>query len=296
MRVTNAMMMKTLTDGIGSVSERLMRNQEMLSSGKKVNRPSDDPVTMGNVMEHKDVIKGLTQYVRNIDYATEQLGHAESAMSKVTETLTRLKELAIATASDTVSESGRLNTSYEVELLRDELVSTANTNVNDKYIFSGFLTRTEPFDATGNYLADSNERVLNVAPGTRFVHGLPGDRVFSGAGISGGTDIFAVVDDFLTALQTDDAEAVRTAVGTLDDAMRQVGDSVSEIGARLTSLGVQRRSTEEFELQTRTLLSNLEDSDFTEVAVDLTRQQTSLEALQMTTAKFTNMNIFNFIR
>ena len=137
---------------------------------------------------------------------------------------------------------------------------------------------------------------MNVAPGVRFVHGLPGDRVFSGAGVAGGSDIFVAVNDFLAALKADDAEGVRTAVGTLDDAMRQIGDAISEIGARLTSLQVQRRSTEEFELQTRTLLSNLEDSDFTEVAVDLTKQQTSLQSLQMTTAKFTNLSIFNFIR
>ncbi len=295
MRVTNSMMLKTLTDGIYKVTADMMKSQERLSSGKKINRLSDDPVAFGEVMEHKDLISALNQYSRNIDYATEQLEHAETSTSKFTDSLIRIKELAVSMASETVSTSGRLDTVYEVQLLKEHLIDSANTNINNKYIFSGFKTDVKPFDATGAYAGDSNERTLNVAPGTRFVHGLSGDRIFKGVGNPAGADIFQIVTDFITALQNDDTAAIQTSVGTIDDALRQIGDATSEIGARISRLQVQKQSTDEFLLQTKTLLSDIEDTDITEVAIALSYSQNSLEALQLTTAKFSKLSIFNFI-
>ena len=295
MRVTNAMMLKTLTDGIYKTTAEMMKSQEKLASGKRINSISDDPVAFSEMMEHKDLISALNQYSSNIDYATEQLEHAETATSKFTDSLIRIKELAVTMATGTASTSGRQNTVYEVELLREHLIDSANTNVNNKYIFSGFKTDVTPFDSAGTYMGDSSERSLNIAPGTRFVHGLNGDRIFKGVGSPIGADIFQIVSDFVTALQNDDTAALQASVGELDDALRQVGDATSVIGARISRLQVQSQSTDEFLLQTKRLLSDIEDTDITEVAIALSFTQNSLEALQMTTAKFSKLSIFNFI-
>ncbi len=295
MRVTNTMMLKTLTDGIYKVTADLMKNQEKLSSGKQINRVSDDPVAFGEIMEHKDLITALNQYSRNIDYATEQLEHVETSTSKFTDSLIRIKELAVSMATGTASTAGRQNTVYEVQLLQDHLIDTANANVNNKYLFSGFKTDVKPFDAAGTYAGDSNERALNIAPGTRFVHGFSGERIFKGVGNPTGADIFQIVTDFVTALNNDDTAAIQASVGQIDDAIRQIGDATSEIGARISRLQVQKQSTNEFLLQTKTLLSDIEDTDITEVAIALSYSQNSLEALQMTTAKFSKLSIFNFI-
>ncbi|MBI5233830.1 MAG: hypothetical protein HY880_05700, partial [Deltaproteobacteria bacterium] len=73
MRVTNNMMYATLKDGMSANSENLIRKYEMLSSGKKIMRPSDDPVSLAIAGDYKDIISSLGQYERNIDFAEDYL-------------------------------------------------------------------------------------------------------------------------------------------------------------------------------------------------------------------------------
>ncbi len=295
MRVTNNMVFSLLSRGLLKANEDIIDSYEKLSSGEKVNRPSDDPVAIPAILTYKDMLSQLEQYKRNVEFAESYLTNSESAIKEANNILSRLREIAVEEASDTVDASLRQNAATEVDELFNELISIGNTKYGDRYLFSGYLYTTQPFDSSGTYSGDNNESSLEISQDATFTYGLTGNKIFKGVGISGGIDIYQKVLDLKTALQTDDTTGIQDAIGDMDDAISQIDDMLSEIGARMSRLSSRKTEIESFTSETEILLSGVEDADLTDVAVDLAQQQTSLEALQAATAKALNMTIFDFI-
>lgn len=166
MRVTNNMIFNSLSGDMSKANERLLKIYEMVSSGKKVNKPSDDPVAITNIMGYKKIISGIEQHKRNIQFARGYLNSGEASLSNVTDKLLRLKELALGQATDTSTMQTRNITAYEVGEIYKDLISVGNTKIGDKYLFSGYISNKQPFDSNGNYSGDSNEASLKIGDGT----------------------------------------------------------------------------------------------------------------------------------
>ncbi len=296
MRVTNNMMFNSLRDGMASAGERLLKVHQMLSSGKRITRPSDDPVAMTISAGYKNVLNGLEQYERNIEFTGDYLANADTALSSVNDTLVRLKELSVLTRNETMDAQTRFYASYEVQGLLDHLISIGNTKVGDVYLFSGFLTDTETFDAAGTYNGDSNESKVFINKGTTFTYGLTGDRIFKGVGVPGGVDILQSVSDFKVALETNDITTIGNTIGLIDRAMGQISGVTADLGGRINRLQSSKEHIQGFSLTIKEMISNMEDADFADISTRLVKEQTNLEALQLTGAKFTGLSIFSFLR
>ncbi len=296
MRVTNNMLFDLLTNELLRSNERLLGTYETLSSGKKVNRPSDDPVAASGILDYKKILANLDQYKRNIQFAEEYLANTETALSEVTNTLSRLRELAVEQASDSATAETRLNASYEVDTLFNGLIAAGNTRFGDRYLFSGYLTTTQPFDTSGTYSGDNNESTLKIGQGITFTYGITGNKIFKGVGTTGGVDIYTIVQNFSTALQANNETNIQAAIATLDSSISQINDIVAELGARLNRLESQKEVIGGFRVEAEIILSGMEDADMTDVSIELAMNQTSLEALQLATSKVLELNIFRFIR
>jgi flagellar hook-associated protein 3 FlgL len=296
MRVTNNMMFASLRDGMSSAAERLFKVHQMLSTGKRITKPSDDPVATTISAGYKNVLNGLEQFERNIEFTESYQANADTAISSINDILIRIQELAIETRNETMDATRRFNTSYEVQGLLDQLLSIGNTRVGDVYLFSGFLTDTETFDAAGSYNGDTNESKVFIGKNTTFTYGITGDRIFKGVGVPGGVDIYQNVIDFKTALETNDLAGISTAIGFVDQAMGQVSNVTADLGGRINRLQSSKEHIQGFVLQTKELISNMEDADLADISTRLVKEQTNLEALQLTGAKFTGLSIFSFLR
>ncbi|MBE9532091.1 MAG: flagellar hook-associated protein FlgL [Proteobacteria bacterium] len=296
MRVSNNMMFNSLMSGMDNASTRLLDVHQQLSTGKKLSKPSDDPVAMTLGAQYKSTLNSLQQYERNIEFTEDYLANADSAIYSINDKLSRLKEIAIETRSETLSAENRLSSSYEVDGIYETLLAIGNTKVGDVNLFSGFKSDTQAFDAAGNYMGDANESTVLIGRGTSFTYGISGDRVFKGAGAAVPIDIYTVVNDLKVALETDDVVAIGASIDLLDSAMSQVSNITSDIGGRINRLTTSKDHIQGFIVQTKILISNLEDIDIAEVSSELVRAQTNLEALQLTSAQFTGLSIFNFLR
>ncbi len=179
MRVTNSMMFDMLTRDILRANEKLLRTYEEISSGKKINRPSDDPAKIPSIMVYKKILSGIEQYRRNIQFARGELNIAEGALNGVTNSYSRLRELALSSASDTADDDSRNVTSYEVNEIFNQLLSIGNTKVGDKYIFSGYLTTTQAFTSAGVYQGDTNDLVVNIGADSTIKANITGDAAFT---------------------------------------------------------------------------------------------------------------------
>ncbi|MBI5327355.1 MAG: flagellar hook-associated protein FlgL [Deltaproteobacteria bacterium] len=295
MRVTNNLVFNSMINDISRTNEDILKTQETLASGKKVNKPSDDPVAMTSIISYQKLLARVEQYSRNVQSAQAYLTNADSALSSAETAVSRLSELATSQSSGTATAATRLSAASEVEGLYDELISLANTSVGGRYIFSGYKFTTEPFAPGGAYSGDNNETALFIGESNQYTYGITGNKVFKGVGISGGVDVFNIVQGFKTALETNDVTGIQNAIDTLDDANTQIVNMNVQIGARGNTLTSQKNWLDSFTTELNILVSNIEDADITKVATELVLEQTTLQALLAITARIDDLNIFKFI-
>jgi len=283
---------RSLTDNLRSMS----RLSNMLASGKKINSPSEDVSGMMKAMDYKVSINEIEQYRRNIDEANERLSYAETTMASVTNALTRAGELANQASSGTQNVDTRAALAEEVANLRDEIMSLANSKLRNKYMFSGFKTDTQSFDAGFNYQGDSGEVNVMIDRNATMAINIPGDEVFG----SGATSIMGTLDSLYNALvSTDDAVAqagAQTALTTVDSALDQIANVRADIGARLNYLDDRKSNLDDRDITLKTYLSEIEDTDIAYTVSEISKTEVALQSLRQSGAEVLSQSLLDFLR
>ena len=171
MRVSNDTLRQFLTSSSGA--EPYRGHPKQVSTGKRVNTPSDDPVASARIAELDASLSRLDQYQSNGTIARNQLGLEEQSLGSVIDNLQRVRELALQANSATLSDGDRGVIANELRERRDALLALANTtDVNGRYIFRRLQRRQQAFsvDASGaiSYNGDQGQRTLQVSD-TRFI-------------------------------------------------------------------------------------------------------------------------------
>ena len=284
MRITQQTISTQVTEGLQRSFQRLARTQEAVTSGRRINHLSDDPIGATRVLELRGFEQSLTQYEKNLNTALPAFEQADSVLDSVIDRLVRAKELALAMANDSNSPDQRLQTSKEVRELLNQVVSLANTKVENRFIFAGFVNGTPPFSEGGgvvSYSGDSGEVLVQTSAASSIPMNVPGDKVFQGVGLGTGVDIFDICLDLESALQNNDvsgASGIRTQIGRLDVAVDQILSFRAEFGARVNNAQVAKDAIGIMKIQNDERRSQIEDADALAVYSDFARYQQAFQA------------------
>src|SRR5690625_5763004 len=191
MRVSQGMISNNMLKNISGSYGNFSKYMNQLSTGKKITRPSDDPVVAMKGMGYRSQLSNIEQYERNMGEVNNWLDNADEAMGEVTLILHRINDLTLQASNGTNDDDDRANVAKEVDQLLDQLVNLANTRVNDKYMFNGTNTTgvdrdtgemAPPYDraADGFTVSDNEEDVLiEISAGVRFKVNTDPQAVFS---------------------------------------------------------------------------------------------------------------------
>lgn len=165
------------------VTQQLQKTQEQLSSGKRVNNPSDDPVAAARILELNKNLAQSSQYQSNINLANNQLSQEDGTLSSVDDTLTRIRQLAVQAGNGTLNATDRKDMAQELTQDLQQLVGLANTKDSaGDYVFGGFQGGQQPFvqNASGDYVyqGDQGQRSLQIDSGISVPVNDSGDSVF----------------------------------------------------------------------------------------------------------------------
>lgn len=294
MRTTSFTLFNTLTRSLNDNLRSMSRLSDMLSSGKKINNPSDDVSGMMKAMDYKVSINEIEQFKRNIDEADSSLGFADTAMSSVTNALTRARELVLQGSTDSVSAANRTSIAKEIANLRDEIMSLANSQLKNKNIFSGVKTDTEAFDSSFNYQGDSGELNVMIDHNATIAINIPGDEAFS----SGGTSFMETLDDLYDALTNTSSTSadISAYIDDIDDALDQTANVRADIGARMNHLENLRSNLEERDVTLKTFLSETEDTDIASTVSEISKTELALQSLRQSGAEVLSQSLLDFLR
>lgn len=140
MRITNSMMRNNSLWSINKNEEMMNKYETQLSSGKKIQKPSDDPVVAVRALKFRANIKEITQYKTNSEDATSWLSVNEQAMVNTISMLKRSRDLCVQGASDTFTTGDRESMVTEIEQLKAQIMNEGNVNYAGRHIFTGFKT------------------------------------------------------------------------------------------------------------------------------------------------------------
>ncbi len=146
MRISTSQIYATSLSYINNSITELTRLQEQSASQKKVNKASDDPGAMGEILKLRNQDAQTDQYLENMETAQGYLSLMDDMLASASETVTRCKELASQCATDTYSLDQKQGNSVAVEQLLEEMVALANTQFMDNAIFGGQATDRDPFE------------------------------------------------------------------------------------------------------------------------------------------------------
>ena len=142
MRVSERMRYDVVQDRINNTKETNANALERLSTQKDVRKLSDDPIKASDIIKYRDQFRSISQFQKNIEYSKGLLEVTEASLERVTNGLVRAKELAVAMSNDSNDAKSRQATSAEIKEIIDEIIQTANSTFNGRYIFSGFRNDT----------------------------------------------------------------------------------------------------------------------------------------------------------
>ncbi|SNZ05134.1 flagellar hook-associated protein 3 FlgL [Terribacillus aidingensis] len=294
MRITQSMMSNRMLSNLSNSYSDLNKYSEQLSSGKKITKPSDDPVVATKGMSYRTEVRDVEQYKRNLSEAQTWIDNSDSALSNATSALQRIRELAVQASNGTYEEGQRGNIAQEVDQLKEQLASVANTQINEKYIFNGSATDTAPvvINEDGSATVDFNTNAvsLTLSKGVEVKMNVNGGNVF-------GEKLFNDLENFSAALRSGGSdEDLDQYIGALDENINNLVNERADLGARMNRMDLVASRLDDQELSATKLMSDNEDAEMEEVIMNLTSQEAVHRAAMSAGARIIQPTLMDFLR
>ncbi|MFZ3576905.1 flagellar hook-associated protein FlgL [Virgibacillus sp. DJP39] len=289
MRITQGMLSNNMLRNLSSSYSKLGTYMDQLSSGKKINKPSDDPVIAMKGMNYRSQVTEVQQYKRNTNEVHNWMDNSDAALDKATQALQKMRELAVQASNDTYGSEERKNIMSEVKQLKEHIIDIANTQVNGKFIFNGTKTDEKPIDNPPFGIDTVSPVKIEVSSNTKLQANVDGAEVF-------GQDLFTNMDNFINALDTNNQSEIEASIGTVDDNIDKVINTRADLGARMNRLELIENRLSSQEINAKRMMSNNEDIDYEKVITELTAQESVHRAALSAGSRIIQPTLLDFLR
>jgi len=231
------MLYSQVTAGMDQSSEKMYKLNNEISSGKRINSPSDDPLGLSTVLAYRSELSANTQYQSNISYANGWVSQMDSSLENVQDLLDNASQIAVQESSSTATADTRASAANALEQIRAEILSIANQTYNNKYVFGGTMTQNEPYlDVDAANLQDDVATMSSTPPaspadGDRYIdtaNDATKDHILQySSATSSWVDQGAPTEG--TAVTVDDQNEMYVYTGGKWKAMYQGNDSSSSV-------------------------------------------------------------------
>jgi len=263
MRVASKSVFDASKYQLAKVAEEMNNANLIVTTGKRINKLSDDPVGVTQGLNIRAALANIEQLGRNISLGNLWLAASESAMSQTQGIVSELKALSVQMASATTDAAQRNSAAQTVQNMLAEIVSIANTDVSGRYIFGGTKTDTAPFSQDGTY--------------------------------SGNNDAFTIKSGKNATIEvgSDGSAAFGTLFTTLIDA---ITEKISYVGAQMRRIEVKGEILENLSLSNTERLSEIEDADITEAIMNLKSVEFAYQATLASSARVMTLSLVNYMK
>lgn len=297
-RITTLSTTSAMLSDINAGRRSLDEVQQQISSGKRIQKPSDSPAQAVTSLDHRARLRRSEQLGRNADVATRWLGESDRALSTVMDRLNEARTALIQANGPGNDSTSRLAIADQLRSLRESLLETANSSISGRPLFAGTSATTKAYSPAGVYQGDNATVQLPVSTDVTMTVSATGTAVFGTADPLDPTngDIFQLLDSLATAVQNGDSTAVSAGLAQIDSATTRAQTVQVQLGSRSSQLTDLRAAAAASDQDLTSSISELEDTDLAEAVIQLKTREAAYQAALQVTARVIQTSLLDFLR
>lgn len=292
-RVTQNMMVRQSLSAIETNASRLAQSQEQLSTGRRLNRPSDSPGDTIAAMRVRGEQAALAQHTRNAEDGLGWLNQLDGALSSITSQVRRARDLALQGANEGMSSaSAREALAVEVDQLRESLIATANSQYLGRPVFGGITAGASAYDASGAWVGQAGAVNRTIGNGVSIAVNVNGPDVF---GVDGAS-LFDELESLSNSLRAGDTAGIQTSITELNTRQDSIITTQAGVGIRAKRVEQVLTDATSSDLSLTSRLSDLEDADLIKAAIDVKLQEVAYQSALATSARVLSNSLLDYLR
>ena len=258
-----------------SLARAIADTQVSVSTGKKIQRASDDPVAAARVATIGRAQANNKTWSVNLDTGLSLNSQADTAVSGMAGHMAKARELMLSGANGALSAADRQTLAMQLDGIAAELDGLAGRRT----------TSGQPLFSTGTALSVRYDANTILAP----VPSL--SQVFDVSGVS----LSQMTRDAATALRSGTPAAITASLSTLDTGIAHTADALGDIGQRGARLQSLQEASRIQDIDFAAERSNLESTDLSEAIALLNAQTLTLDAAQAAFARINRRTLFDVL-
>lgn len=303
MKISTSYLFDSATERMSTLQNKLATTQAQLSVSRQILSPSDSPDQAAAIQRLRGEVERQGSHSELLKTALNRYQAEETALSSANDILTRLKELGIQAANDTLGPDDRKAISVEMKAMRDQLLSLGNSqDDNGNYLFSGTRVKTPAFAENGSgqvaYQGDQTQTRIPAGVERTVQYTRAGTDVFQRVVRADRTTVgfFDALDQMINAVASNQTTAIQSGLGDLTQMHDALNLSLAQTGSDQKVVQSQLDVLGETTLRLKTTLSNVEDLDYAEAVTRMNKEAMALEAAMSSFTKISSLSLFDYIK
>jgi flagellar hook-associated protein 3 FlgL len=294
-QMTASMTLADLQQGLN----RLNTTQEQLSSGKKINQPSDDPYGTSQAIGINGQLSALNDYSNNVADGTAWTQQATTSLSDMDSMVQRVRELVVQASNGSNTQSSLNASAAEVNQLIDAIKQEANASYNGQYIFSGTSSSTAPYQSGANDQYQGGTGTVNrlIGPNTTLAVNADVSSLLGNGQSSGGDGkLLDTLRTIVSDMQSGNTGAIGGAdLKNLDTNFGALTQMEANVGAVTDRLNLASNRIQQLQTSDTAALSNVQDADMATTAINFSTEQAAYSAALRAGANIVQTSLLNFL-
>jgi len=300
---------------------RMNNLQNQLSTGMKINKPSDDPVGITFALRYRSELDSNDQYSKNVSSALSMLEYTDTSIGQAGDIMQRARDLLVQGANGTLEQTSLDAVKSEIAQLYNQMVEIGNSQFNGKQVFNGELTGDKPYPAMGvdgtvdliadppllkafQVSSDTGSIKYELSAGMKLGVNITGNEVFGDgvsptatqADIEKSDNVFLLLQRAYDMLGSVDQKGISTLIGQVDSRMNTMLTKRAEVGAKVNRVDIVQNRLADIEINLKTVQAKTEDADMAEVITNMKTEENVYQASLSVGAQLIRPSLVDFLR
>jgi len=288
-------------NAMAQLNDRMDVLERQISSGKRLEVPSDAPDEVSPVLTIRAEVARIDQVTSNLGLVKTEVDTAESSVSAAVSLFDQVRTLGADGANGVQTATTRQSIASQIASLENRMVALANTEVNGRFIFSGDsdqtmpysldMTQTPPFSA---YAGSTSTRQVVDASGVQYPIAETAQDIFDNSDPT--KNVFQAMETLRQALLANDSTAIQNAIDPLAGVSEHLNSMLSFYGNVQDQVASSTDSAASLKLSLQTQLSQDEDADLASATVELQQLKFQQDAAFQVRAALPNVSLFDYLK
>jgi len=286
--------------GMEQIQQRGETAQRELTTGLKINSVSDAPDQISSLWQARSELDQTQQIDTNLARVKSEVDTSENALQSAVSLMDRAQTLGAQGATGTSSAQTRQDLANELGAVLQQMVSTANTNVEGRYVFAGDSDQQAPYSIDlnqrtpiGAYQGSLATRQIQHPDGSQFAVSKTAQDIFDSPVAS--QNVFTSLSNLWTALQNNDQAAITSALGDVQTSSAYLNEQLAFYGTVQNHVASATDFAKNYETQLQAQLSDIQDADMSQAITELQQSQTQQQAALASRAKLPKTSLFDYL-